>query len=180
MTARTPGLVLGLAAAVPGWAVRGLAPLLVLVCAATVQGGAVVWTLAGSVAAAVAARPDLPVAPFLPLLAGTWVVGGPDLLTGGPLDVARLALLVLATHLAVRFAALAAHVAWLSRVEVAVLRRVVAGVLRVQVVVQQLLVGVWALRGLVDGATSGVLRWVAVPAVVVLALLVLPRGWVRR
>lgn len=179
-----PALVLDLGAALPGWAVRLAAPLLVVLCATLTDGGpvvwTVVWTVAGTVAAVVAVRPALPTAALVPALAGTWLLGRADLLDGDPGRALRLAALVLVVHLAVRLGTFAAHVTWAARVEAAVLRRLVAGVLRVQVAVQVLLLATFVVRAVTGGATASVLRLVAVPLAVLLVLAVLPRAWVRR
>lgn len=175
-----PALVLDLGAALPGWVVRLAAPLLVVLCATLTDGGPVVWTVAGTVAAVVAVRPALPTAALVPVLAGTWLLGRADLLDGDPGRALRLAALVLVVHLAVRLGTFAAHVTWAARVEAAVLRRLVAGALRVQVAVQVLLLATFTVRAATDGVTASVLRVVTVPLAVLLVLAVLPRAWVRR
>lgn len=180
MTARAPALELDLGASVPGWHVRVGVPLLVLVCAAVSGGGAVVWTGAVVIAVLVALWPSMPAGAVLPLLAALWILGRQDLLADPAGQAVRLGALVLGVHLAVALAPLAEHVAWTARVEVAVLRRAAVRVLRVQLVVQALLVLTALVRAGAGGATVGSLRVLAIPAVVLLVLLALPREWLRR
>lgn len=183
MSTSAPALRVDLGPTVPGWAVRGVAPAVVVLCAALTGGGGVVWATALTAVVLLLWRPGWPTASAVPLLVGAWQVGRADLTAGAAGGVLRLAVLVVAVHLAARLGALAAHATWGARVERAVLGRSVGAVLAVQVLVQGLLLGAVLLGegalGVLAGGTD-VLRLVAVPLVVLLAVLVLPRDWVRR
>lgn len=128
-------------------------------------------------------RPALPAAPVVVALLGPVLLSSPDLLSSGAAGLGRLVVLLVGTHLLLRLTGLAAHTAWSARVETAVLARWLAPVLPVQAAVLALAAAVLAVRaaaGAVDGSAPGVLRLVAVVAVVVAVLVVAPGRWFRR
>lgn len=178
-----PSVQVVLAGAVPAALVRLLPGALVLGCAALVASGPLSWVLALVAAVLVTWRPDWPVVPGFLLLVGIWVYARGDLLgtvaahTGGLL---RLAALVLAVHLLTRVATLARHVPWRGLVEVPVLLRLLRSMAVVQVVVQALLLAAVWLRANLGLSAVGQewLRFVAVAATVLVAVLVVPRSWV--
>jgi hypothetical protein len=172
---------LDLDGALPGWTVRVTPPLLVLLCAAITGGGQVVWGVAVVLAAVLVWRPEWPTAAAVPVAVGAWVLYRPDLLGAqGGLGVLRLALLLLVTHLVLRAGGLAPHVGWDALVERAVVARALGSVLVVQALVQLLLVGAAALRSGIGETGLDWLRLMAVPATILLALLVVPREWFDR
>lgn len=183
-----PRVEVRLAGAVPGSVVRIVAALLVVAVAALAAAPTALVALAVGAAGVVLWRPQWPVAPVALVVAGFVVLSGPDLLTGtgerAGAGLLRASALVLAAHLMLRLTALAARVAWRGRVDRAVLGVVARSVLGVQLVVQgSLLAVVWLRSGTagVGGTVAGQgwLRLLAAAAVVAVALLVVPRDWLR-
>lgn len=183
-----PRIELDLAGVVPGWVIRLLPGLLVVLCGGLAGGGPLIWTLAVVAVVAVTWQPRRPAAPLFAFCAGISVYVGPDLLGAGRHGAAaagglmRVAGLVLCVHLLLRLTTLATHVAWGTRVEAPVLARVGRSVLGVQVIAQSLVLAVVWLRSGVGGAVAGQdwLRLLAVLAVVAGAFLIVPRSWLLR
>lgn len=181
-----PRVELGLVAPVPGVAVRLAPAVLLLLCGALSGGGALLWAVLVPAAVAVAWQPASPLPAVSVALIGVAVFAGGDLLGGGAgstsAGLARTSALVLGVHLVLRGSALASHVAWRSVVEGAVLGRVARSVLGAQLVAQSVVLAVVWLRSGLGGVVAGApwLRLVAVVAVLAVALLVVPRSWLRR
>lgn len=185
-----PRVVLPLEGAVAGAVVRLLPAVFATACGALLDAGPTILVLMvlGGVASTI--WPQQPIAATLLLLVGLVVFAGPDLLGTGTVGAGgtaasggwlRLGVLVLCAHLMVRSAALAAHVAWRGLVEVAVLTRAAWSVVGIQIVVQGLLLAVVWFRAGVGGIVGQPwLRVVAVVAVVVMTLTVVPRTWLHR
>lgn len=180
-----PTVEMALASPVPGALVRLVPAVLVLVCAALTDVP-YLWILLVPLAVAVAVRPASPAPAAAVAVIGIGVLAGGDLLAadGGSATagLARMSGLVLGVHLVVRGAALASHVAWRGVVEGPVLARVARSVLGAQLVAQGLVLAVVWLRAGLGGVVAGAtwLRLVAVLAVLVVALLVVPRSWLER
>ncbi|HEY3438681.1 MAG TPA: hypothetical protein VGK35_13415 [Actinotalea sp.] len=177
-----PRVELGLIGPFPGAVVRVVPGLLVLACAAIIgRDNGVAWFLATAAAVTVTVRPALPVPALVAGVVGLIMLGGDDLTAGTRDDgLLRMAALVLSLHLLLRVSGLAAHIGWRGVVEAPVLARLGRSVLGAQLVAQGLLLAVVSVRS--SGASAGQewLRAVAVGAVVVVALLVVPRSWLAR
>lgn len=177
-----PPVRLDLAGAVPGAVIRLVPAVLVLAATALGEVGTAGWWVGAAAAVGVVWRPDLPVAPVFLLVVGGWVFAGPDLLgvtaaqDGGFL---RLGALAACVHLLLRATGLAQHVGWRTLVEVPVLWRALRSVAAVQVVVQGLVLTTVWVRANLGGWLGGTewLRPVAVVAVVVAVVVLVPRDW---
>lgn len=179
-----PRVVVRLRGAVPGSVVRIVAALLVVAMAVLSGAPGLLVVLAVAAGGSVLWRPQWPVAPVVLVVAGFVVLAGPDLLAvtgsdGGGL--LRASGLVLCGHLMLRFTTLAGRIAWRGRVDRAVLAVLARSLVGIQLVVQgSLLAVVWLRSGLGGGvAGQGWLRLLAAAAVVAVALLVVPREWMR-
>jgi len=175
-----PAVVLGLRASLPGAVVRLLPAALMLGCTALTAAPPTAWVLTGVAAVAVTWQPRCPAVPGFTLLLGWLVLAGPDLLLSPPGDPGRpwrLAGLVLGLHLVHRTAALASHLAWTARIEVAVLARAARSVLAVQAVAQALALVAGQIRS--AGWTASGRDWpriAAVAAAAAVALLLAARS----
>lgn len=169
----------------PGAVVRLVPAALAVVVGALVGVAEGWWVLVAAAALLVTGWPRQPFVVAYVGVAAVHLLAGDDLLladprTGEVPGVLRLAGLVLAVHLLLAATALASHVAWRALVEVAVLARAVRSVLAAQAVAQSALLLVAWVRAGVVGRLDG-LRAVAVVAVVLAALVAVPREWfVRR
>jgi hypothetical protein len=175
-----PPLRIALSRPVPAVAVRLLPGGSALLTGVLLQPGRPVWLLVVVTAVLLGLRPGVPVAAGFLLLTGLVVLAGDDLLAiGGRAGSAtwRLAGMLLTGQLVLVGAALASRLGRRGQVEAAVLLGMGRGVLGVQAAAQSmLLLGWWARAGF--GTPDVAAFWwrvAAVAAVVLTALLVLPR-----
>ncbi|WP_146820070.1 hypothetical protein [Actinotalea fermentans] len=179
-----PRVVVRMGRTLPGVLVRLTPGVLALVVAALAGCREAWWVLAAVGAVWLVARPRPQVAAGYVGLAALWLVAdgnrlAADPVTGAVPGVGRLAALVLAVHLLLVASALASHVGWTTLVEAAVLGRAARSVGAAQAVAQSaLLLVAWVRTGVLGNLE--LLRGVAVLAVVVAALLLVPREWVSR
>lgn len=179
-----PRVVVRMGRTLPGVLVRLTPGVLALVVAALAGCRETWWVLATMGAVWLVARPRPQVAAGFVGVAALWlVVDGnrlaADPVTGAVPGVGRLAALVLAVHLLLVLSALASHVGWTTLVEAAVLGRAARSVGAAQAVAQSaLLLVAWVRTGVLGNLE--LLRGVGVLAVVVAAVLLVPREWVVR
>lgn len=179
-----PRVVVRLGRTLPGALVRLTPGVMALVVAALAGCRDGWWVLAGVAAGWLVARPRPEVAAGLMTMAGFWLLAdgnrlAPDPVTNAVPGVGPLAALVLAVHVLLVVTALARHVGWTTLVEAAVLGRAARSVAAAQAVAQSaLLLVAWVRTGLVGNL--GLLRGVAVVAVVLALALLVPREWLTR
>ncbi len=150
--------------AVPGWLVRAVPGLLVLVVTLPVDRSGPAAALGVVLAVVATLRPGIAVAAGLTILLGVAL-----LIEGGePFDrgIGPVAWLVLGVHLVLAASALARHVAWRGLVDPRALGRVLVDHAPLQVVAQLLVALSWA----VAGGAAPAWRSVGLLALVVLAL----------
>ncbi|MCV2392916.1 hypothetical protein OEB99_01220 [Actinotalea sp. M2MS4P-6] len=173
--ARARRLEVDLPGAVPGWVVRLVPSVLVLVVIVSADRSPI-GTAVGSVLAVLAAiRPRAAVAAGLAVLlaAAALVRGGPAFAHGA----APVAWQVLGVHLVLAGQVLARHVSWRSTVDPAAIGAALRDLLPAQLVAQLLVLLAWALAG---GPAEPWWRLVGVAAMVGLALLAFPTDRSRR
>ncbi len=179
-----PRVVVRMGRTLPGALVR-LAPGVVAAVVAALAGCREGWwVLAGALALWLVVRPRPELAAAFAGVAALWLLAdgnrlAADPVTGAVPGVGPLAALVLAVHVLLVVTALARHVGWTTFVELAVLGRAARSVAAAQAVAQSaLLLVAWVRTGLVGNL--GLLRGVAVVAVVLALALLVPRDWLWR
>ncbi|MDO8122041.1 hypothetical protein Q6346_12040 [Isoptericola sp. b490] len=167
-------LVVDLPGAVPGWVVRLLPAVAVLVCGAALPADPFAWVVLPLIALVAALRPGgtVPV-----LLAGILAAA---LLFGGPVGYPVLAGLVLGVHVVAAGCAFTRHVAWGAVVDPAALRRVLVAQVPTQLVAQAFALVAAGLAGVTPAAGGGplslALRAVALGSLGWLVLAIPRRG----
>lgn len=179
-----PRVVVRMGRTLPGALVRLAPGLMALVVAGLAGCREGWWVLAGVVALWLMVRPRPEVAAGFMTMAALWLLADGNRLAADPVTNAvprvwTLAALVLAVHVMLVLTALARHVGWTTFVELAVLGRAARSVAAAQAVAQSaLLLVAWVRTGLVGNL--GLLRGVAVVAVVLALALLVPREWISR